>query len=328
MDQNHLLFADSDVDAMQGLLNTYLEPGSVRLDPRPPVAGELRLSLAGPKPQPDDPAPALLLHQMDVGPDLEMQAVERLDAYSVCVGRFGRNDVAIDGRLAESGLLVSSPGQDIRSHYTASSSLVLRITREAIEEALSSRLGDTPGRPLQFDSELLPDRPGVGAWIQLLQSFWDSSVSGLFERSPLAAHHFEQTLVHGLLDVQPHTHIAELERDRSRLRSSHLRKAIEFCEQNAAAPLSVADIAAAATTGIRTLQRSFQDEFQMAPMEYVRQIRLDRARAELLDIRWGIRADTVSDVALRWGFTHLGRFSRSYRKRFGENPSTTVRSAQ
>ncbi|WP_207954623.1 helix-turn-helix domain-containing protein [Saccharopolyspora elongata] len=36
-------------------------------------------------------------------------------------------------------------------------------------------------------------------------------------------------------------------------------------------------------------------------------------------------ADSVSDVAHRWGFTHLGRFASSYRKRFGVHPSQTLR---
>jgi AraC-like DNA-binding protein len=33
----------------------------------------------------------------------------------------------------------------------------------------------------------------------------------------------------------------------------------------------------------------------------------------------------VSEVAYRWGFTHLGRFAGAYRARFGESPSQTLR---
>jgi len=35
---------------------------------------------------------------------------------------------------------------------------------------------------------------------------------------------------------------------------------------------------------------------------------------------------TVSAVAHRWGFAHLGRFASAYRARFGESPSVTLRS--
>jgi transcriptional regulator GlxA family with amidase domain len=33
---------------------------------------------------------------------------------------------------------------------------------------------------------------------------------------------------------------------------------------------------------------------------------------------------TVTDVAIDLGFTHLSKFSKSYRERFGEMPSQTL----
>jgi AraC-like DNA-binding protein len=36
----------------------------------------------------------------------------------------------------------------------------------------------------------------------------------------------------------------------------------------------------------------------------------------------------VTDVALRWGFLELGRFSVQYRQRFGEAPSETLKKAR
>jgi AraC-like DNA-binding protein len=37
---------------------------------------------------------------------------------------------------------------------------------------------------------------------------------------------------------------------------------------------------------------------------------------------------SVTDVAFKWGFTHLGRFSQEYKRRYGELPSSTRRSGQ
>jgi AraC-like DNA-binding protein len=34
---------------------------------------------------------------------------------------------------------------------------------------------------------------------------------------------------------------------------------------------------------------------------------------------------SVSEVAFRWGFTHLGRFAGAYKERFGVPPSQTLR---
>jgi AraC-like DNA-binding protein len=35
---------------------------------------------------------------------------------------------------------------------------------------------------------------------------------------------------------------------------------------------------------------------------------------------------TVTAVALRWGFGHLGRFAVAYRRKYGRSPSDTLRS--
>ena len=59
----------------------------------------------------------------------------------------------------------------------------------------------------------------------------------------------------------------------------------------------------------------------MSPMTYVRNVRLEHAHAELQEAEAG---DSVTDVATRWGFTHLSRFSEHYKHHFGVLPSTTL----
>ena len=59
-------------------------------------------------------------------------------------------------------------------------------------------------------------------------------------------------------------------------------------------------------------------------MAYLRRQRLERVREELLVAAPG--AVNVTEVATRWGFTHLSRFAASYRAAFSENPSDTLRS--
>ena len=34
--------------------------------------------------------------------------------------------------------------------------------------------------------------------------------------------------------------------------------------------------------------------------------------------------ESVTEIAMQWGFTHMGRFSIEYRRRFGESPSETL----
>lgn len=113
------------------------------------------------------------------------------------------------------------------------------------------------------------------------------------------------------LSPQPHDSLA-------------LVRALEFCEQNMPGPIAITDMASAAGISVRTLQREFRCRFAMTPSDYLRRTRLDRARHDLLRIRQGLAEGSVTEVALRWGFTHLGWFGVHYRRQFGETASRTM----
>jgi AraC-like DNA-binding protein len=49
---------------------------------------------------------------------------------------------------------------------------------------------------------------------------------------------------------------------------------------------------------------------------------VSRIHAEL---RAGGDGVSVTDVALRWGITHTGRFAQEYRRTYGRSPSQTLR---
>lgn len=316
------LFAGDDVDAMRVVLDGFMEPGSLAVDASVPVTGQLRLAaVAGAERAADAD---LAMYLMEIEPNVEMRCVRREDAYTVCIQIDGRKDVTVDGSPIGAEHVVYSPGQELHSRFAGSRQWIFSASASAVDEAVRAQLGDEPGRRLIFDPVLHPDRPGIAAWMRLLTEYRQQTAAGLLARSPLAEHHLRHALVHGLLDIQPHT-LAPPPALRGRESPSALRRAVEFCEQNAAEPITVVDIAQAGATGVRTLQRAFRHEFGTTPMSFVRRIRLDRARADLLLVRLGHADDTVTDVALRWGFTNLGRFSNAYRAAFGESPSAAAR---
>ncbi|WP_443027344.1 helix-turn-helix transcriptional regulator [Sphingomonas sp. LR61] len=73
----------------------------------------------------------------------------------------------------------------------------------------------------------------------------------------------------------------------------------------------------------RGLQQSLRRHLDQTPGDLLREVRLDGARADLLG---GARDETsVAEIARSWGFGHLGRFSATYRARFGELPSESLR---
>ncbi len=104
----------------------------------------------------------------------------------------------------------------------------------------------------------------------------------------------------------------------------HVLEKCHACEEASRhQPLQVDALCKAAGIKRRTLQHYFTEAYGMGPVEYFRTRRLNQVRMELMHAV-GDHA-RVSEVAGRWGFTHMGRFSQSYTRLFTENPRETLR---
>jgi AraC-like DNA-binding protein len=86
-------------------------------------------------------------------------------------------------------------------------------------------------------------------------------------------------------------------------------------------PITMGTLCRIAGVGERCLQKSFLYRRGISPMRFVAERRLLAAHQWLADAS---RAATVTEAALRFGFSHLGRFSVSYRQAIGESPSQTL----
>src|SRR6202022_416690 len=100
-----------------------------------------------------------------------------------------------------------------------------------------------------------------------------------------------------------------------------VRRALDAMRANVGRDWSVTELADVAGVSSRTLQRQFRIFLGKAPRAALRDIRFDSARRELL---LGLPDAKVTDVALRYGLAHCGRFSVEYRRRYGETPSQTL----
>ncbi len=85
---------------------------------------------------------------------------------------------------------------------------------------------------------------------------------------------------------------------------------------------SVSAVAARVGVSLRSLEAGFREWRQTTPIQFLRRIRLDAARAELLAPS---ESTAVTSVALANGFFHLPRFSAYYRSAFDETPVQTLR---
>jgi AraC-like DNA-binding protein len=107
-------------------------------------------------------------------------------------------------------------------------------------------------------------------------------------------------------------------------RPAALRRALTYIDEHAHEPIGITEIAEASGIGARGLQQLFRSHREDTPLGYLRAVRMRHAHHDLqaADPATG---DTVAAIAARWGFTHPARFAADYRHRYGQHPSTTLR---
>jgi len=139
--------------------------------------------------------------------------------------------------------------------------------------------------------------------------------------NPLALRQYESALLNTLLfGLKSDADLYSGQRDQ--IASPYfVRRTEEFIREHLDEALNIEMLAEQAGVSVRTLHAGFRKFRQHTPMGLLRELRLDRVREELM----ASEHQSVTDVAFRWGFTHLGRFSQEYRRRFGESPSETKR---
>lgn len=217
--------------------------------------------------------------------------------------------------------MICAPGARFVADLSADcEQFVLRLDRGMVEAHV--------GRPIRFDEVLDLRRPAMQAWLDQLRLLLTSeALMDAVRRHPLIALEMERLLLRLLLEGQAWDDAplrAPAPRAAHGASPGCVRRAEVFMQAHADEPLRLGDIAQAAGVPVRTLLDAFRRARDCSPMQYLRDMRLDVAQRRLREPQ----ADTtVSAVALDCGFAHLGRFSQSYRARFGESPSDTLRRA-
>jgi len=101
-----------------------------------------------------------------------------------------------------------------------------------------------------------------------------------------------------------------------------LKHAEDYICANLDTAITRDDLADIVGVSIRSLSRAFDKKYGTSPMAFVRQRRLDACYSRLRGSESG--TTTVTDVAMSYGFDHVGKFAIAYKKAFGESPSASL----
>ena len=223
--------------------------------------------------------------------------------------------------------LVTNPSDPLRMRMDHDSpQLIVRIEQDALERYLTRLTGRTPTQMLVFEPTINLTLDAAMRWngaIQLLHS--EVFYPGSLVHQGLGIGPLEDFVMSALLIMQPSNYSLMLRRAPGRPGRRVVRRSMDFIEHHLSEQITMSDIATSVGASTRSVQLGFREELGTTPMAYLRDRRLERVREELTDAD---PADgvTVSSVASRWGFNHLGSFAGMYRRRWGESPSQTLHS--
>lgn len=238
-----------------------------------------------------------------------------------CETTFGRDTASTTAGC----MIVAGPNRRFSSHWDEDcSKLLFKIDALALEQQLAVILGRSPNRALTFTlMHPIGTGPAASLWrnLQLLIGELEDPVS-LLNTVPGAGREAEQRLLWTLLHVLPSNYSSELRMQAPDSGRSYLERVEEYIYAHCAEPLTLARLAQVAGVSGRSLLEGFRRHRGISPMRLLKLARLDRARGDLL--KAAPDAVSVTAVAMKWGFQHLGRFSGDYKRRFGESPSRTL----
>jgi AraC-like DNA-binding protein len=213
-------------------------------------------------------------------------------------------------------------------HWHADATQIcIKIHRASLEAELANILGRPIDKRIRFEMAMDLTSPAGARWLSMLKILLDTlDDPDTLVTTGLPAHidYLERALIAGLLVRQPHSLTAQVNTPLEPSNPQAVQRVIDHVESFPGSQFTVGDLAAIAGVGARQLQNLFHEQFGMSPTTYIRHIRLDGVRADLLR---GNDSTKVSNVAFSWGFNHLGRFASQYEQKFGETPSQTLRTA-
>ncbi len=203
----------------------------------------------------------------------------------------------------------------------------LKIARPALE----ARLADLAGTPVRGVVRLGPSldlRAGSGRrWWALARALaaLTADPDGPLAQ-PMVVRPLVDSVLAALLYAADHPYRAALAAPCPRAGTAAVNRAVDLLEAEPDKPWTVVDLARGVGLSTRALQYGFAAQVGQSPMAYLRQVRLQRADADLraaASVGHGAGRG-VAAIASRWGFTNFGRFAAAYRARYGRTPSETL----
>lgn len=185
-----------------------------------------------------------------------------------------------------------------------------------------SHLSTILERPVHGSLDFAPEfrlEEGAGQIIFRLAQTMSRCLDTEMQDTPHTLSHLSKAVMNLLVETLPHRFSAALNRGEWLPSPRHVKRAVDFMQANLSNPISMEEIACAAGIGIRSLQEGFKRFKGTSPSNYLTQLRMEAVHRDLMKDQTA----SISEIARKWGFRHMGRFSSDYRRNYGQSPSET-----
>lgn len=309
----------SDIDQVQSSVSSIITPHRLSLKKAlQPLQTRLRHAQFG----------QISLMRLGYGADVRIQPDELAGFYLIQLPQYGGARVRCGTEEVESSPKVATvlnPNTEIDMvWYANNEQIMLKVDRLLVERLAEVMDISVPSSGLVFPVRLEGHRSTN--W-QLMQRYLIDCARNADSvlQSPLLVAQLEQLVTTTFLGA--HAPLAQPQKPRplGKVLPKHIRLVENYLYEYADQVIRVEELAALAKVSVRSLQAGFKEYCGLSPMQYLRQIRLDKARTDLINTETATLS--VAEVALRWGF-HQGRFSAEYKQRFGETPGQTLQRAR
>lgn len=308
--EGSMVFQHADPHAVSGYVNQHVGPHSIRLAKSTGASASLNHRKFG----------NLDLCRISYGGSVRVvsPALETIYHLQVllkghCLWR-GRGQ---EHYFAPGELLLINPDDPVDLTYSEDcEKFIVKMPESLLDTACTENRWHRPSEGIRFTADRY-SLSEIGGLLNLLGLICEEAET---EGSvPQVREHYSRIIANKLLALLQNNVRRELPGGSN----NSFERIAHFIEENLKQDIVPERLAELVNISPRSLYALFEKHVGTTPKNYIRQKKLERIHACLKDPAVPVR--NVTEVAMDYGFLHLGRFSESYKSTFGELPSDTFK---
>lgn len=222
--------------------------------------------------------------------------------------------------LTAGQLLVINPNDPIDLTYSEDcEKFILRMPSRVLVESCQEHQWTLPRAGIRFDT-MQYQFGHLAGLVGLLSLICQEAESGAM--TPQVLRHYHRLVAAKLMTSIRHNVTLQTQSPENHT----FERISRFIEARLKEDIGLEDLVNHTRLSKRSIYLLFEKQVQTSPMNYIRRRKLEAVHQALLN--QPSKCQNVTGIALDFGFSHLGRFSNSYRDLFGVLPSETLKEAQ